>query len=175
MVTTALHEPNPASDGAHEVVVSLLVLSEQYQALFDRGSQTAELEEWLQARERPGAWSVVDYMEHVAELLHSTSKRLLRVFDEPGRELSPPHLEAVSASARDASPRVALASLRAAAELLAHVVDEADRAAWLVSAKRGGTCVTAGELVAEALGETRRHLDDAANALSTAMAARPTP
>jgi hypothetical protein len=167
-VTTVVRELDPTRDSPHDVVVALLGLTAQYRELLGDGSP--EQVERLLARSGPGSWSALDYVAHVAELLHSTSKRLLLLFEQPGREVSPPHLEAVSATARGANPRLVLAALGTAAEGLAHVVDEADPGAWRLSARRCGATVTAGELVGEALGEARRHLEDATEALALATA-----
>ena len=86
-MVTVVGELDPTRDSPQEVVAALLGLTVHYRALLGDGSP--EQVERLLARSRPGEWSAVDYVAHVAELLHSTSKRLLLLFELPGREVSP--------------------------------------------------------------------------------------
>lgn len=112
-------------------------------------------------RVTPAGWSAIEYAAHTAEVLHFTSKRLILVFEQIDKELSPPHLEAVSASARTANPASILASLSSASDDLARVVDAAPPGAWEFTARRNGTYVTARELLGDALHEAEHHLMDA--------------
>ena len=48
-------------------------------------------------------WSAIEYAAHAAEVLHSTRKRLVLVFERDDRPVTPPHLEAVRASATNSA------------------------------------------------------------------------
>ncbi len=158
------------SDTRPSAAVALLQrIPAQYRQVFADPDAPDEL---LHARRPAAGWSAIEHGAHVAELLHSTSKRLVLVFDEGDRELSPPHLEAVTASARTASRHAVLASISAATEDLAHVISRADPNAWERAARRSGRRITARQLLGEAEHEALHHLHDARTALRLAREQR---
>ena len=162
-----------ADDARPDVAVALLRrIPEQYRELFGSQGAPGEIDELLRARSTTTSWSAIEYGAHVAELLHATSKRLVLVFDEGDRELSPPHLEAASVSARIASRHSVLAALAAAVGDLERVIGTADPAGWDRTARRGECRVTARQLLGEAEHEGLHHLHDARVALRLARAAR---
>ncbi len=155
-----------ASDARPDAAVALLRrIPEQYRRLFGGRGAPGEIDELLRSRPTSTGWSAIEYGAHVAELLHATSKRLVLVFDEGDRELSPPHLEAATASARIASRHAVLAALVAAAGDLERVIGSADPAGWDRTARRGGCRVTARQLLGEAEHEALHHLHDARGVL----------
>jgi hypothetical protein len=117
-------------------------------------------------------WSAIEYAAHAAEVLHSTRKRLVLVFERDERPVTPPHLEAVRASARTAPPEVVLASVSAACRDLARLVGAVPDFAWDRTAQRDGEVVTARDLLTDALHEAYHHAHDA-SAVSGAGTAKP--
>jgi DinB superfamily len=153
-------------------VALLRRIPERYRRLYLQAGASGEIDDLLHDRSTTAGWSAIEYGAHVAELLHSTSKRLVLVFDEGDREVSPPHLEAVTASARTASRHAVLASLSAAAEDLARVISRAGPDDWDRTAQRAGCRVTARQLLGEAEHEALHHLSDARLALELADSRR---
>jgi len=115
----------------------------------------------LRARRDADGWSAIEYAAHAAEVLHSTRKRLVLVFERDDRVVSPPHLEAVRASARTAVPEHVLASVSAACRDLARLAGTVPDAAWDRTARRGDEIVTARDLLTDALHEAYHHARDA--------------
>ncbi|MFN8028131.1 MAG: hypothetical protein U0W40_17735 [Acidimicrobiia bacterium] len=110
-------------------------------------------------------WTAIEYAAHAAEVLHSTRKRLVLVFERDDRPVSPPHLEAVRASARGAQPELVLASVSAACRDLAQLVGGVPDSVWDHTARIGdrtdGETLTARELLSDALHEAQHHALDA--------------
>jgi hypothetical protein len=113
-------------------------------------------------------WTAIEYTGHAAEVLHSTRKRLVLVFEHHDRNVSPPHLEAVRASARTAETEVVLGSLDAACHDLARLVGAAPAEAWEHTARADGRSVTGREILTDALHEAHHHARDASRLTGTA-------
>ena len=118
-------------------------------------------------------WTAIEYAAHAAEVLHSTRKRLVLVFERDDREVSIPHLDAVRASARTAQPEVVLAAVTAACRDLARLVGVTPDAAWERTARHDGDVVTARDLLTDALHEAHHHALDARAASGAAGMAAP--
>jgi hypothetical protein len=152
---------------ATAAVTLLLDLPRDYRAALNADDAA------VRARPNDLEWSAIEYAAHAAEVLHSTSKRLILVFEQADRDVSPPHLEAVRASARTESVESVLASLGSACRLLARVVDYTPDPLWDQTARRNGRSVTARDLLTDALHEAHHHARDARLACRAAVA-RPT-
>jgi hypothetical protein len=138
-----------------EAVTALLDIPTAYRAALNAPD--------AQVRSRTDAdgWTAIEYAAHAAEVLHSTRKRLVLVFERHDRDVSPPHLEAVRASARGTQPELVLASVSAACRNLAQLVGAVPDFAWERTARRDGETVTARDLLGDALHEVRHHAIDA--------------
>lgn len=138
-----------------EAVTLLLDLPTEYRAALNVPDDD------LRSRRDDDGWSAIEYAAHAAEVLHSTRKRLVLVFERDDRVVTPPHLEAVRASASTAPPELVLASVTAACRDLARLVGAVPDAVWEHSARRDGEMVTARDLLTDALHEARHHALDA--------------
>jgi hypothetical protein len=123
----------------------------------------------LRTRCDDAGWTALEYCAHVAEVLHSTHKRLVLVFDRDDRNVSFPHLEAVRAAARTAETEVVLGSLGAACRDIARLVGTAPDAAWTHTARAGNAVVTAREILTDSLHEAHHHAQDAKQATGGAI------
>ncbi len=141
--------------GVTEAVTALLNLPTAYRAALSAPDDA------LRARTDADGWTAIEYAAHATEVLHSTRKRLVLVFERDDRDVSPPHLEAVRASARGAQPELVLASLSAACRDLAQLVSAAPETVWGHTARRDGEVVTARDLLTDALHEAHHHALDA--------------
>jgi hypothetical protein len=138
-----------------QAVTSLFDLPSAYRAALDVSDDD------VRARRDADGWSAIEYAAHAAEVLHSTRKRLVLVFERDDRPVTPPHLEAVRASARTSPPELVLASVSAACHDLARLVGAVPDAAWDRAARRGDEIVTARDLLTDALHEAHHHALDA--------------
>lgn len=138
-----------------EAVAALLEIPDTYRAALKLAGEAGH------TRTDTDGWTAIEYAAHAAEVLHCTHKRLVLVFEHDDREVSPPHLEAVRASARTAPPELVLASVSAACRDLALLVSAAPEAVWSHTARRDGEIVTARELLTDALHEAHHHAHDA--------------
>jgi len=148
-----------------EAVTLLLDLPTSYRAALNAPDDD------LRTRTDGAGWTAIEYAAHAAEVLHSTRKRLVLVFERDDREVSPPHLEAVRASARGAQSELVLASVSAACRDLAQLVGSVPDPAWDHTAVRDGEVVTARDLLTEALHEAHHHALDARAASGSTTAA----
>jgi hypothetical protein len=137
-----------------EAVTLLLDLPTAYRAALN------VVDDDLRARDADG-WSGIEYAAHAAEVLHSARKRLVLVFERDDRVVTPPHLEAVRASASTAPPELVLASVSAACRDLARLVGAVPDRVWEHTARRDGEVVTARDLLTDALHEAHHHAIDA--------------
>jgi hypothetical protein len=140
---------------AAQAVTLLLDLPSAYRAALNVSDR-----EVRNQRDEHG-WSAIEYAAHAAEVLHSTRKRLILVFERDDRPVTPPHLEAVRASASSAPPELVLASVSAACRDLARLVGTVPDYAWDRTAWRDGEVVTARDLLDDALHEAYHHAHDA--------------
>jgi hypothetical protein len=151
---------------ACEALTVLLDLPAAYHAAFDAPADD------VCTRADAEGWTAIEYTAHVAEVLHATRKRLVLLFEDDDRDVSPACLEGVRASARGAQPEVVLASLSAACCDLARLVGTVPDEVWERKACRDGAIVTARDLLADALHEAHHHARDA-HAASGCSTARP--
>jgi hypothetical protein len=127
-------------------------------------------DEALRERRDDIGWTAIEYCAHVAEVLHSTRKRLVLAFERDDRNVSPPHLEAVRASARTARTENVLASLAAACRDVARLAGNTPGHAWEHTARSDHDIVTAQEILTDALHEAHHHVRDAKRASGLASA-----
>jgi hypothetical protein len=124
----------------------------------------------LREQRDEAGWTAIEYGAHVAEVLHSTRKRLVLVFEHDDRNVSPPHLEAVRASARTAETEHVLASVGAACRDVARLVGNTPDDAWEHTARADNDVVTARDILTDALHEAHHHARDAKRASGVALA-----
>ena len=124
----------------------------------------------VRARRDDHGWTAIEYTAHSAEVLHSTLKRLVFVFEEHDRRVAPPQLEAVRASARISSTEVVLASFAAACRDLGQLVGVVSEDSWSCTALGDDGSITARDILADSLHEAFHHSLDARRA-SGAIAA----
>lgn len=145
--------------GPSEAIAALLDLPTAYRAALNAPDDE------LRSRTDADGWTAIEYAAHAAEVLHSTRKRLVLVFERDDRPVSPPHLEAVRASARGAQPELVLASVAAACRDLAQLVGGVPDTVWDRTAQIGdrtnGEVLTARDLLTDALHEAHHHALDA--------------
>ncbi len=147
-----------------EAVSLLFDLPTEYRAALNVADED------LRQRDEDG-WSAIEYAAHAGEVLHSARKRLVLVFEQDDRVVTPPHLEAVRASASAAPPELVLASVSAACRDLARLVGAVPDQAWEHTARRDGEVVTARDLLTDALHEAHHHTLDARAACRAAPSA----
>jgi len=138
-----------------EAVTLLLDLPTEYRAALNVPDDD------LRSRRDDDGWSAIEYASHAAEILHSARKRLVLVFERDDRVVTPPHLEAVRASASTAPPELVLASVAAACRDLGRLVGAVPDQVWEHTARRDGEVVTARDLLTDALHEAHHHALDA--------------
>lgn len=90
--------------------------------------------------------------------LHAIANRVGRLLETPGALLPPVRIQAPTAVSGAIPPELRGALIRVAVDRLAELVDRLRRADWRVSGRLGDTSVTIGELVAEPLHSSHRHL-----------------
>lgn len=127
----------------------------------------------VRSRRDDHGWTAIEYTAHAAEVLHSTRKRLVFVFEQHERRVAPPQLEAVRASARTASAEMVLASMTAACRDLGSLVSIASGAAWDRTTCTDDGVVTARDILTDSLHEAYHHCHDARRA--SGMAPHPMP
>jgi hypothetical protein len=149
---------------AAEAVTLLLDLPTAYRAALNVPDDD------LRTQRDAAGWSAIEYAAHAAEVLHSTRKRLVLVFERDDRPVTPPHLEAVRASARTSPPELVLASVSAACRDLARLVGAVPDFAWDRTAQRNGEVVTARDLLTDSLHEAYHHARDASAVSGTGTA-----
>src|SRR5207248_2236245 len=129
-----------------DAIPVILSIPARCRALLERAGPFDEID--ARVRLRPtGEWSTVEYVAHVAEVLHVCANRLLCIVDDSRHDLTPARVDAPTASSNAAPLPVVCAQLVAAAARLAHVVNEAPPEAWTRTKRRGRVDVSALELL----------------------------
>jgi hypothetical protein len=149
---------------ASDALIELLDLPTAYRTAFNAPGGD------VRRRIDSSGWTAIEHATHTAKILHSTRKRLVLVFEGADRDVAPPPLETVRASARGAPPELVLASVSAACHDLAQLVGGAPDHLWDHTARHDGEVITARALLADALHEAHHHAFDAhaASGLATA-------
>jgi DinB superfamily len=155
----------PISGSVIDAIPAILSIPTSYRAMLEHAGPLDQIDALVRTRPSPGAWSTLECVAHVGEVLHVAANHLVSIFDDTRREL-PPHIEAPSAISNTTALRVVCAQLVAAAARLAQVVNGTAPEAWTRTARRGQITVSAAELLREALLDAHHHLHDIELALA---------
>jgi hypothetical protein len=161
-----------AIDGA---VVLVLAIPSQYRELLAGFGALEDIDDRLRYRQDAQAWSALERIAHVADVLHASAKCEVAILDGDRDRFAPVHVDAPRAGTNAAPSRVVLGSLFAAATDLGRALSRAAPDDWGDRTRRGSPGVSMQEVFDDALHESRHHLGDVEDLLNTFGSPQPQP
>jgi len=152
---------DPAVITPVDAVITLRSLARRWRSALAFDLDAAEPEAVLTNRPL-GGWSALEHAGHVRDVLHALCIRLQRVLREDDPILPDTHVTPPS-GANEQGPGVVLAALSLTADQLAQTIEATPSTEWHRTGRRGGSLISAIELVREAVHEGVHHLQEASS------------
>ena len=147
----------------------MLAIPGQYRELLAQFGSLEEIDNRLRYRYDAQAWTALEQIAQVADVLHESAKCEVALLDGDRDHVGPVHVDAPRAGTNAAPSRVVLASLFAAAGDLGRALSHAKPDDWSSRTRLGSSSVSMCDVLDNALHESHHHLGDVDDLLNAFM------